>query len=311
MKKAVVILFLLVSALSYAQQDPLYNQYMFNPLVVNPAYAGSRESVSAVLLHRTQWLGVQGAPSTQTLSVHSPLMDGKIGIGGTIIRDQFGPTTSTGLMGSYAYRIFMGEAKLAFGLRTSVYNYQFDGAEIEYKETGETAVINSTEWVPSFDFGVRYYNRTMYAGITFLYLNNPQLDYSSGGNDGSINDGAGPSIARHVNITLGKAFEYSKDIVFKPSLLAKLSDKGNSILDINFSALYKDALWVGFSYRTSQSLILIAEYNISDRFRAGYSYDIPMSRLIKTTSGSHEIFIGFDFITHKSKPRMVSPRVYF
>ena len=311
MKRIVAILFILVSVLGYAQQDPLYNQYMFNPLVVNPAYAGSREAISTVLLHRSQWLGVQGAPSTQTFSIHAPLDGGKVGLGATIIRDQFGPTTSTGLLGSYAYRLFMGESKLAFGLRTSVYNYKFDGAEIEYKETGETTIINSTEWVPSFDFGVRYYNRTMYAGITFLYLNNPQLDYSSGGAGGSINGGEGPAIARHVNITLGKAFEYSKDIVFKPSLLVKLSDKGNNIVDLNFSALFKETLWIGFSYRTSQSLILIAEYNITDRFRAGYSYDLPMSKLVKTTSGSHEIFIAFDFMTAKSKPRMTSPRSYF
>lgn len=309
MKRIIVILFFILSAVSYAQQDPLYNQYMFNPLVVNPAYAGSREAVSVVLLHRSQWLGVEGAPNTQTLSAHAPFADGKVGIGFTLMRDQFGPTTSTGLLGSYAYRLFLGESKLAFGLRTSIYNYQFKGSEIDYKDEGETSLINSTEWVPSFDFGVRYYDRTLYAGVTFLYLNNPKLDYSS--NSNSVDGGSGPSISRHLNLTVGKAFEYSKDIVFKPSIMLKVSDKGNTILDLNFSTLFKESLWVGFSYRTSQSIILIAEYNINDRLRAGYSYDLPMSKLIKSTSGSHEIFIGYDILTARSKPRMVSPRVYF
>ena len=123
--------------------------------------------------------------------------------------------------------------------------------------------------------------------------------------------GAIPSIARHLNLTLGKAFEYNKDVVFKPSIMLKLAQNGSNILDLNFSALLKETFWVGFSYRTSQSFILIAEYDITDKFRVGYSYDIPFSKLIYATSGSHELFIGFDFNTIKSRPRVVSPRIYF
>ena len=190
-----VILFLFSGILSIAQQDPLYNQYMFNPLVVNPAYAGSREAISAVVLHRSQWLGIKEAPNTQTVSLHAPILDGTVGIGGTLIRDQFGPVTSTGIMGSYSYRLFLNEAKLAFGLRTSVYNYSFNGTKIEYKEEGEGTSVNTSEWVPSFDFGIRYYDRTFYAGLTLLYLNNPKLDYASSAS--AVNNGAIPSIARH------------------------------------------------------------------------------------------------------------------
>lgn len=305
MKRILTILFVFTCFYSKAQQDPLYNQYMFNPLVVNPAYAGSREAISAVLLHRSQWVGVQGAPNTQTLSVHSPLANGKVGLGATIIRDQFGPATNTGILASYAYRLYLGESKLAFGLRTSIYNYQFNGEKIDYKDAGETNFSNTNYWIPSFDFGMRYYNRTFYAGLTLLYLNNPKIKFN--GNDTTYNS----AISRHVNLTAGRAFEINKDVVLRPSIMFKMTDKGNMILDLNFSTLLKEVLWVGFSYRTSQSLVLIAEYNITDRFRAGYSYDMTLSKLRKSTSGSHEIFIGYDIVNIKHKPRMLSPRVYF
>lgn len=310
MKKLLIILLVLVSGFSFGQQDPLYNQYMFNPLVLNPAYAGSREAISTVLLHRSQWVGIEGAPGTQTLSIHSPFMQGKVGLGATLIHDNFGPNSSTGILGSYAYRLFMDQSKLAFGLRTSVYNYKYNWDEVEYRDAAETASLTGTtaEWVMSFDFGMRYYTRKFYAGLTLLYLNNPKLDLGATATDSSAYNS---SLARHVNITLGRAFEYSKDIVFRPSLMFKATDRFNKVLDINFSVLFKKTLWVGFSYRTTQSLVLIAEYNITDKFRAGYSFDLTLSKLRKVNSGSHELFIGYDLTLLKHKPKLVSPRVYF
>jgi type IX secretion system PorP/SprF family membrane protein len=304
----VVILFILLSAPLFAQQDPVYNQYMFNPLVVNPAYAGSRDVISTVFLHRSQWVGVDGAPNTQSFSIHSPFAHRKLGLGFNMVRDQFGPYTATTLSGSYAYRLNLSKGKLAFGIRTTAINYTNDWSKVEYRDINEE--VNSEGktmfWLPSFDFGLRYHTRTFYAGITFLNLNNPTLKFNT---SSAVNERS--SLARHFNLTLGNAFEINKDFVFKPSMMLKMSDKQNLLLDVNFSALYKQAFWFGFSLRSTKAVVIILEYNISDKFRAGYSYDFSFSKLMRYNTGSHEIFLGFDIAALKKKPAMLSPRNYF
>ena len=139
MNKWVKILTISLATLSglkvSAQQDPIYNQYMFNPLVINPAYAGSRNQMSVVILHRSQWLGFGGgAPNTQTASFHAPLLQGKVGLGAVVTRDVIGPVSRTGFSGAYAYRLRLRTGKLAIALRTGLYNYVFDWNKIDYKD---------------------------------------------------------------------------------------------------------------------------------------------------------------------------------
>ncbi len=118
--------FMCLIKLSFSQQDPQYSQYMFNPLVLNPAYAGSREVLSSVLLYRNQWVNMDGAPLTVTASINSPLKKKKMGLGFHVISDKIGPSSTTQYMGSFAYRIRLGQGKLAFGLRAGLYTYRYD-----------------------------------------------------------------------------------------------------------------------------------------------------------------------------------------
>jgi type IX secretion system PorP/SprF family membrane protein len=304
-----------------AQQDPIYNQYMFNPLVINPAYAGSRDQMSVVILHRSQWLGFGGgAPNTQTASFHAPLLQGKVGLGAVVTRDVIGPVSRTGFSGAYAYRLRLRTGKLAIALRTGLYNYVFDWNKIEYKDS-EPLVSESktTGWVANFDFGVRYSTKKLYAGLTLLNLNNPNLSFLK-----SDTSSFASALSRHVNLTTGYALEFNRDWVLKPSTMIRYeknptrSSTGNGggqtsgilIADLNVSVLYKSMIWAGISVRSSKALITVLEYNISKQLRLGYSYELTLSKLQTTNSGSHEIFIGVDF-GRKQRPKLLSPRVYF
>ncbi len=288
----------------YAQQDPIFNKYMFNPLVINPAYAGSRETISTVFIHRSQWVGFKGAPTTQTLSIHAPLAQKKMGIGVGVIRDQLGPSLNYGIHLSGAYRIRMSHGKLSMGLRGVLYNYAFDWAKIEYKDLNQKP-IKSSYWLPSFDVGFRYHNKKMYAGLSFSHLNQPTINNSIQGID-SINNPA--EIVPHVNITSGYAFALSNRCVFKPSFLVNYSVNHQFAADVNASVLLNNALWLGLSYRTSKIIVAMVQYDMNDKLSLGYSYDLTLSKLINQNSGSHEIFFRYEFEAKKSK--QLSPRYF-
>lgn len=296
---------MLASATGFGQQDPQYSQYMFNPLIVNPAYAGSREAISAVLLHRSQWVGFKGAPTTQTFSIHAPVTKKNIGIGLSVINDRLGPTSSFQIAGNYAYRFRLGNGKLAFGLRTGLSNYVFDWNMIEYKDPGELPKDKSSNWIGNVDFGMRFNTRTFYGGFTFSHLNQPSFFQN-------ITDtavvGYNSYLAPHFVLTMGKAFELSEVFVFKPSVLFKASEGNEAMTDLNLSFIYDKTLAAGFSLRSRYGIIFMIEYNITDKLRAGYSYDFGLTRLNAHHGGSHEIFIGYDISLIKNK--VLSPRYF-
>lgn len=297
------------AAICLGQQDPIYNQYMFNPLVLNPAYAGSRERISAIALHREQWLNLAGAPRTTTFSVHAPLLHHKLGIGFAVTNDAIGAYRRTGVSGSYAYRLKVGPGKLAMGLRASGNYYAFDWGSIDYKRDGDPLDRNDTKttgWLGSFDFGLRYNTRKVYAGITLLNLTG---DAFRAFESDTLNK---EILATQVNITAGRAFEINEDIVLKPSLMTWWNPTLNlaPTVDLNMSVLIKKALWLGSSFRSSKGLVFILEYATSKKIRAGYSYTLGLTKLRQANNGSHEIFIGVDF-GKKYKPILASPRIYF
>ena len=300
-----LLAFALASATGFGQQDPQYSQYMFNPLIINPAYAGSREGVSAVLLHRSQWLGFDGAPTTQSFSIHAPVTKKNIGLGLSVIHDKLGPTNSFQIAGNYAYRFRLGKGKLAFGLRTALFNYVFDWNMIDYKDPGEMPKDKSSNWIASVDFGMRFNTRTFYGGFAFSHHNQPSFFQN-------ITDtavvGYNSYLAPHFVFTMGKAFEITDVFVLKPSILFKASEGNEAMADLNLSFVYDKTLAAGFSIRPSYGIIFMIEYNITDKLRAGYSFDLGLTKLTTHHAGSHEIFIGFDISRFKNK--VLSPRYF-
>lgn len=161
-----------------AQQDPMFTKYMFNSLVFNPAYAGAKDHLSATLLHRDQWWGLEGAPKTQSLTIHSPLESGKVGLGLSVINDQIGPTNTLSAMASYAYRIQLNEGKLALGLQAGVMNYRsdFNKLSIDNPDVAFMDDMTPNMWLPNVGAGVHYYiPNKFYVGVSVPHLLNLTL----------------------------------------------------------------------------------------------------------------------------------------
>jgi len=289
----------------FSQQDPQYSLYMFNPMAVNPAYAGSREVLSGVLVHRSQWIGLKGAPETQVLAINSPLRNKKMGLGLQIINDKIGAHTTQTLKATYAYRLKMGKGKLAFGLSGGVINYSYDWAKVDYKDAGDVVPETSNEsfMLPTVDFGIYYNTKTMYLGVGAEHLNQ-----SSFGLEQDVATTSTVAAKQYVNITgtFGKAFVLSDNLVLKTSLLLRLADAAGSI-DINGGVLIKHKIFFGASLRPN-ALIVMSELNLTKDLRMGVGYDIDRSEVGKSSTGSLEIFVGYDVGLFKSK--VISPRYF-
>lgn len=292
---------------SFAQQDPQFNQYFFNPLGINPAYAGSRGMLSAVALHRSQWLGFEGAPSSQAFAIHAPSKNKKMGYGVQFVNDQIGPKNTVSISGVYAYKVKLGLGKLGFGLRASLYNHQFNWDEIEYKDNSSFSNMQrgkESYMVPSFDFGMYYYDKKNFVGFELSHLNEGKLGVAG---DNEDFDFATKQNARFI-ATAGRAIRLNSTFVLKPSVLVKAENDLPIVVDANLNLLIKEKLWLGVAYRYDYGAIAVFEYNINKALRFGYSYDMAFNDIYRRSGGSHEFFLGYDFNIFRSQ--IVSPRYF-
>ena len=303
--KILTILFFigLFSLESLAQQDALFSQYMFNPLAINPAYAGSRNSFSGILLHRNQWTGMGGAPKTVSLAVHSPIKGKNFGLGLNLLAETIGPTQNSTLLGTYAYHLNLGKGKISFGLRGGLYSTVLKNDLLSYTDDSgkETGNFKSTR--PNFDFGTYYHTDKFYAGFSANHLGKPKFEK---GNSKLV-------LSTHYMAFIGNAFVLNKNFVLKPSGMIRYTNGAPLNYDLNASVLLKKVLWLGASYRSSlnkankrASLVFITEFNITQSFRIGYSYDFSLGAMKAYNSGSHEIFLGADLYSKRKKS--ISPR---
>lgn len=278
-----------------AQQDALYSQYMFNPLVINPGYAGTKGVLSATLVYRNQWLGMDGAPTTQTLSVHSPLKSKRISLGMYLFNDKIGAMRLMGVMTSYAYAIHFGKSTLSMGLQAGFSNYRFDYQQLKIYDSGDSKFLNDEKlFVPDFNFGLYYYSNKYYLGATIDHMLESKVFLPK--NKQNVF-----GLVRHYKIMGGYAFVLRKKIIIKPSFLLNYVPSVPVNLDINTNIYFYKKLGVGFSFRTSNALVFLLEYQIDDNFYLGYSYDYSLGELGGIQSGSHEIMVGYDINLFKEK----------
>lgn len=287
-----------------AQQDALYSQYMFNPFAINPAYAGSRNSYSAVLLHRSQWVGMPGAPSTQSFALHAPAAKSGIAWGINFAHDQIGPSRNIIFAGTGAYILKFDKSKLSFGLRAGIYNTVLNRDMLNFKEDNDQLDIGGKEgaMVPSFDFGVYYYMRRFYAGFSANHLTKHTFNFK----DYSDTVLTNMSLKRHFMVNAGYVWEIKRNFILKPSVLVKAVPGAPVNIDMNVSALFYKRFWVGLSLRNTSSIVIMTEVNITDFMRAGYAFDLNYNKFGSYNKGSHEIFLGFDF--NLKNAQTVSPR---
>jgi type IX secretion system PorP/SprF family membrane protein len=309
-KNLLLLIVLLFSFISkeklFAQQDPQYSQYMFNQMAINPAYAGSKDAISAATFLRTQWTNIPGAPRTETLTIHGPTHKRKVGLGGAIIADQIGPTKSIGIMGSYAYRIKIKNGKLSFGVRAGIYNYTYNWDAITYKDQADiyNTHTQTSKVVPTADAGIYYYTRTEYIGFSATHLYNGRLTTVS------TESGDDARLSAHYFFTAGKGWAINDNLVINPSVCVKGAKGAPFTLDANCSFLIDKKLWVGVSGRSNKDLVVYAQVNLTEKFKLGYAFDWGFSQIAQLGYGTHELMLSYDFNIFKSK--MLSPRhLYF
>jgi type IX secretion system PorP/SprF family membrane protein len=304
MKKITSLVFLLISFSAFAQQDPLFSQYMFNKLALNPAYAGSREILTIDLLDRYQWVGIEGAPRTFTVAAHMATRNNKVGLGVYAYRDALGPTINQGMMGTYAYRLLLGKGTLSLGLQAGIKYFDFDWMQMNVEDPDYTFNPQDIQKiVPDANFGVYYQTNRFFAGLSSKQL--LQNEYGQATVD---NKTTYTKLLMHFYGMAGAAIPMDDKIIFRPSVMAKFVKNAPLQLDINASVLFGDIFWIGASYRTEKAIVFLTEFRISEKFRVGYSYDIYLNELQPQNKGSHEIRLGIDLDIYNS--RMMTPRYF-
>lgn len=294
---AVTLLSLMGSSSLFAQQDAQYSMYMFNGLAINPAYAGSRNALAITALYRHQWTGFEGAPSTGVLNAHAPLMQGTMGIGGSIAYDRLGVTDIITATVNYAYIIRFNDkfnGRLALGINATINNFRARWTELSVQDGADPSFQANSPSVtnPNFGFGAYYYTDRWYLGASIPTLLNTSF------NEGLQLDGTNTEVARkyrHLFFTGGVVIgKEDATVKFKPSFLFKYVKNAPFIADINASILIKDALWLGVSYRTEKAIIGMIEFDLNDRFRIGYAYDYSLHEIMDYSSGTHEVMLGVE-----------------
>lgn len=304
MKKIILIIVLFASLSGFAQQDALYSQYMFNKLTINAGYAGSREAFSADLVYRYQWVGIPGAPKTLSLSMHSPLRNEHLALGGYIYSDQIGPTVDQGALLTYAYRILLPKGKLSFGVQAGIKYNSIDWNMIKLEDPDFVFQGDpSNKIIPDANVGIYYYTNHMFAGISSKQL--LQNEFGMVTVDGQKTYS---KLLRHFYGMAGVAVPVSDMVIFRPSVLVKYVQHAPWQMDLNASFLFNDLFWLGMTYRTDGDLVFLTEIKINRKYRIGYSYDVNVKDRIHNNSGSHEIRLGMDLDLLKN--RMYSPRYF-
>lgn len=291
----------------HAQQQPMFTQYMFNGLVLNPAYAGSQETFIATAMMRQQWVGIDGAPQTQTFSAHSPLYDlrrkkglvSPVSLGLTIYHDRIAITGQTGFLASYAYRLnLLNGASLSLGLQAGVSQFR-----IKYSELGldDQSFLGGdvVEWQPDFGAGVYYRADRFYAGLSAPQMLRPKI----GVKHTSI------GFAPHYFLAMGYLMDINEALKLKPNVLVKNFSGDLVQLDLNCNLFINEILNLGLSWRSFESVGTLIQVQVDERFALGYAYDIPYGSQIATMSnGSHEIMLNYR--VPKKKVRIVNPRFF-
>lgn len=299
---------LLTSSAAFAQQLPQFTQYMFNTISINPAYAGSRETFSAVGLHRSQWVGLDGGPETQTLSIHAPLKNEKVGVGASFINDKLGYENFSYLYGDFSYTIQTGvNTKLAFGIKAGFTHYSLDETLLNDPSVVNDPFFNdvSNRWSPNVGAGVFWHADKWYVGLSAPRILN--TDYNKGG-QGNVDYVALERVSYYF--TGGYVFDLSENTKLKPSLLLKGTNGAPLSFDISANFLFYDKFWIGGGYRINEQAAAIggiADFQISKQMRVGYAYEYPISDIRPFTSGTHEILLIFEVF---KSTRIKSPRYF-
>ena len=274
------------------QMFPLSDQYIFNPLAINPAFAGCDDALSASVLYRNQWVGFKDAPKNYMLSVHAPLFNDRVGLGVIINNNSIGINKETSFIGNYAYRMELKNGKLALGLGFGVIIDKIAWNELEAADPGDALLSNNptSAILPNFSLGAYYYTQKYFIGFSLPMFLSHEMDHSSGEYK-MVNRFSG------YNYFLGGGYlmDLNSGLKFLPSLLIKYNPGHTLQIDYNAQIVLKERIWLGIGYRNSNTMIGMLQFQLNHQLRMSYSYDFDMGKIGKFNNGSHEFVLNYVF----------------
>lgn len=293
---------LLTGFAGFAQQDAQYTQYMYNTININPAYAGSRGVMSIVGLHRTQWVGLDGAPVTNAVSLNTPINNSKLGIGLSFVNDRIGPTDENTISADISYTVQTSETyKLSFGIKGTANLFSLDVNKLNPADAGDPHLQNfNNNFTPNFGAGVYFHSDKLYVGLSV-----PNFLQTTRYEDNSVS-----VYKERMNFYFigGYVFDLSPSIKFKPAFLMKTIQGAPLQLDVSGNFLFNDKFTIGAAWRWDAAVSAMAGFQVTEGLFVGYGYDLETTKLSNYNSGSHEIFLRFELFNKFNK--LTSPRFF-
>ena len=288
------------ATVSFAQQDAQFTQYMYNTININPAYAGSRGVLSIFALHRTQWVGLDGAPVTNTVSVNTPL-NTNLGLGVSLVNDKIGPTRENTLSADLSYTVPTSETfKLSFGIKATANLFDLYVSRLNPVDDDPSLHDYSNKFTPNIGAGVYLHSDKAYVGFSV-----PNFIESKRYDDNEV-----AIFKEKINYYLiaGYVFDLNNDFKFKPAVLTKIVEGAPLQVDVSANFMFIDKFVVGVAYRWSAALSAMVGFQVSEGLYIGYGYDNETTNLNNYNSGSHEIFLRYELF--KKDKKIITPRFF-
>ena len=293
---------MLLAMVSYGQQDAQFTQYMYNAISINPAYAGSRGAMSIFALHRTQWVGLDGAPTTNAASINTPINNSNLGLGVSFVNDKIGPTNENTISGDLSYTIPTSENfKLSFGMKATANLFNLNVDKLNPADQGDPQFQNLRNvFTPNVGAGIYYHSDKAYLGLSV-----PNFIQTNRYNDNQV-----AIFKEKINYYLigGYVFDLSYDIKFKPAFLTKLVEGSPLQVDVSANFMFIEKVVVGVAYRWSAAMSAMVGFQVTDGMYIGYGYDLETTNLENYNSGSHEIFLRYEIF--KNNEKVITPRFF-
>ncbi len=308
-----IVLSCSLAVVTFAQQEPLLTQFMFNKLAFNPGFAGSYDVAAFGAIYRTQWVTIDGAPTVAGVNFHSPVMNNRVGVGLSLFNDRIGFSNNWTISGTYAYRVPVSNGTLGIGLSGIAKNIRTDWTQanpLEYED--QIPSVPTSQWLPNFGAGLYFENEKFYVGLSVPHILESNISYI-GASDSEVNIS---TLKRHYYLMSGYSFTLSPALKLQPSIMARYVQHAPLDFDAHASLLIMDRLAVGATYRVGgstdrgfgESIDLVLQYRISEALRAGIAYDFPLTELQSYTAGTFEVMLEYRMAFRGQ--RLANPRFF-
>lgn len=291
----------------YAQQDPMYSMYMFDKVLINPAFAGSSNWAVATLKYRNQFTGFTGHPTTQTFNMHAPIQKKHIGVGFKIVNDKMAIISNLNAAVQLSYHLNFAGGKLSLGIEAGIFSRKINYQQLVLNTLQDNALplTTSSSLVPDASFGIYYQKKQFYAGFSNYHLLKQDFNYNT----------VSPSqshLFNHLYFIAGHVFDIAKKWTIEPSLLIKYQPSGGMQADLNALVYFNERIGLGLQYRTGDAMVTMLRINITENLRMSYAYDVTVSRMAPYTKGAHEIILSYGIkLPPPPTQKEIHPRYYF